>query len=164
MFDLLDRPLHWIPVKWPALIVPENADDVSTPGEYEIDLRVELLDRPEAIWRFHALFDPGPELLKEVEEQFGDTPPDAFDTFKRVVQAWRKIKANGRKVEMTDENIKLLLKTPMFEAAFAVAYVMALGGQSKVREGNSSGLPSGGQEDSAKPATTISKETATVSE
>lgn len=153
MFDLLDRPLHWIPVKWNALVAAKKASDLSVPGSHEIELRVELVDREEAIRMFPSIFGEGGE------EQPG------LEVFKRAVKEWRKIKANGQVVPMTDENIKLLLGVPCFEAAFKVAYVTALAGQSEVREGNSSASPGGGRGVAEKAATTTpSSETANASE
>lgn len=153
MFDLLDRPLHWIPVKWKSLVAPEKESDLSVEGEHEIELRVELVDREEAKAFFPGLFG----------EDTADAP-EGFDVFKRVVKEWRKIKANGRSVPLNDDNIRLLLNVPCFEAAFAVAYVTALAGQAEVREGNSSASPSGGRGDIEKAATTPSQETVSDSE
>jgi hypothetical protein len=152
MFDLLDRPLHWIPVKWAALVPAKKCSDLSVQGHHEIELRVELIDREEATGMFPALFDKDDEPVM-----------DGFGVFKRVVKDWRKIKANGQAVPLTDENIKLLLNVPCFEAAFAVAYVTALAGQAEVREGNSSASPRGGRGDIAKAATTPSNGTVSVS-
>jgi hypothetical protein len=173
LFDLLDKPLHWISVKWPALLAPEDDSNLSQPGEHEVELRVELVDREEAIWRLPALFGEDdkprgkpPEICasKDNPEEWGPSPT-SFDTFKRVVHSWRKISAKGRKVEMTDDNIRLLLSAPMFEAAFAIAYVSALGGRTQVREGNSGGSASGGREEPEKSATErASDESVTSSE
>lgn len=152
MFDLLDRPLHWIPVGWNSLVPPKRGEGLSIAGKHEIELRVELVDREEAVKMFPSLFGG------EGEEHEG------FDIFRRVVKEWRKIKANGQAVPLTDENIKLLMGVPCFEAAFKVAYVTALAGQSEVREGNSSASPSGGRGDTEKAATTASPEIANASE
>lgn len=163
MFDLLDRPLHWIAVSWPAL-VSKNAAKLAEPGEHEVELRVELIDREEAIWRFPAFFDLGTlqdERRAEIEKR--GPPPDSFDTFKRVASDWRKIQSNGQKVEMNDDNIRLLLAAPMFEAAFAVAYISALGGRAMVREGNSAASPSGGRGAKKRAATNSSPEIASGS-
>src|SRR5215213_11233961 len=143
MFDLLDRPLHWIPVRWKSLLTSTKKSGLSTAGEHEIELQVELVDRDEARKMFPVLFGD-----EETE------PPEGFDVFKRVVKDWRKIKAGGKAVELSDENIRALLNVPCFEAGFAIAYVTALAGQAEVREGNSSGSPSGGREDTGKAATT----------
>jgi hypothetical protein len=147
--------LHWITVKWPALIQPENEDEVSQPGEHEVELRVEIIDRDEAMKCFPGLFSYEPKA--------GEKIPTGAETFKRVVKDWRKIQANGRTVELNDKNIALLLSSPMFEQAFAVAYVMALGGRAEAREGNSSASPRGGRGANGKAATKRSAKTASVS-
>lgn len=142
MFDILDRPLHWIPVKWPGLAQGDSEDALSKPTEHEIELRVELVDREEIQTLFPALFGK-------------DTaPPTDMELFKRVVKGWRKIKANGRVPDFSDENIALLLKAPLFAPNFSTAYLDAMGGQTAIREGNSGGLPSGGQADAPNTATT----------
>lgn len=153
MFDLLDRPLHWIPVKWPALVPAKKDSELSVAGEVEIELRVEIVDVDEAKKLFPELFG-----VKDAEG------PDDFDIFKKVVREWRKIKSNGRAVPMTDDNIRLLLKTPCFASAFGRSYVAALAGQKEVRSGNSNASPSGGRGEAAKSATTTSSETATASD
>lgn len=152
MFDLLDRPLHWIGVKWPALVT-QKKDKRAEPGEHEIELRVQLIDREEVIWRFPSLFpldDVESEMRKGVEAR--GPSPSAFDTFKSLVSDWRKLKADGRKPELNDANIKLLLAVPMFEAAFAIAYLSAVGGRVQAREGNSAASPSGGRGDTDQAA------------
>ncbi len=134
MFDLTDRPLHWIPVKWPGLAQDADESLTSQPVEHEIELRVELLDKEEAKDFFPAVFD------------LADRPiPEEADVFKRVVKAWRKVASAGRPVPMTDENIAVLLRVPMFGAAFTGAYISALGGQVEVREKNLKGSPSSGR-------------------
>ena len=161
MFDLLDRPLHWILVKWPGLIPPkEDENAVSTPGFFEIDLRVDLLDREEAIWRFPALFgldDEDPDAdrsgnawksLLAYREEHGPTP-DLFESFKHIVHDWRGVNASGRRVKIDDDNIRKLLAAPMFEGAFKQAYILALGGMVEEREKNSEGSPKGGPEEDA---------------
>jgi len=176
MFDLLDRPLHWIEVSWPALIAPEDENQLSEPGKHSVELRVEIIDRDEAQFLFPALFPEDDEKRAELEEKFiGNEPyngkrPDSLGTFKRVVKSWRKIKSNGRRVEMTDANINLLLSAPMFEASFATSYVLALGGRAEIREKNSPGSPSDGREagesqpEEPTPLGERSKETVNVSD
>jgi hypothetical protein len=172
LFDLLDRPLHWIPVKWPALIAPKKEDDLSLPGEHEVELRVELLDREEAIWRFPAMFGEDrkprgtpPEGCADPNDpqKWGPTP-ETLDSFKRIVHDWRKISAKGRRVEINDENISRLFASPMFEMGFMTAYLIALGGQAETREKNLQPSPDDGRGDTENEPTTSSSGTATVSE
>ena len=146
MFDLLDRPLHWLPFKWPGLAPdPENENALSKPVEHEIELRVELVTKDELVELFPRMFgDEDKPVLPELE------------IFKRIVKGWRKIKHGGRVPEFSDENISLLLQAPMFSASFATTYVAAVGGKVDIREGNSDGSPSGGRADDPKTATTTS--------
>jgi hypothetical protein len=159
MFDLLDRPLVWIPVTWPALLSGENENDLAQPGEHTVELRVELVDAEEAIALFPPLF---PQRDQEAAAKADDNPQLwAFKTFKRVVKEWRKISAGGKaSPPMNDKNIRLLLKAPMFIAGFASAYMTALGGRAEVREKNSVGSPSDGRAETGSEAQTESNETA----
>ncbi|MBA2718523.1 MAG: hypothetical protein H0U52_04640 [Chloroflexi bacterium] len=153
MFDLLDRPLHWITVKWPGLAQGENESELSQPAEHKVELRVELLDREEVQRYFPAAFD------------LPDDPPAELETFKRVVKEWRKVVSGGRAVPMNDENIAILLKAPMLGAAFTEAYLKAIGGRVEVREKNSQGSPSNGRaDDQQAPTRTNSSETADASD
>jgi hypothetical protein len=153
MFDLLDKPLHWIPVRWDSLLPPEKEGELSRMGQHEIELRVEIVDRDEAKRLFPTLFGEN-----------GDNAPSGFDVFKQVVHDWRKLSANGQAVPLTDDNIRKLLNVPCFEAGFGVAYVTALAGQSETRSGNSAASPSGGRKAGGKAAKTPLKETASGSE
>jgi hypothetical protein len=134
-FDILAAPLHWIPVRFPVLRKVEGDDEaVSVMAEEEIEVRVELVDRDEAAELFPKMFD------KDQEPRLGE-----IALFLRLVKAWRKIKAGGNPFPLNEENVARLLKVPMFGASFANAYIGALGGRIAIREGNSDGLPSGGQ-------------------
>lgn len=134
MFDLTDRPLHWITVKWPGLAQDEGGESLlSSPTEHEIELRVELVDRDVAKDLFPNVFDE-------------DRPqPEEVTVFKRTVKDWRKIVSGGRPVKFTEANIKRLLEVPMFGAAYVAAYIQALGGRVEIREKNSQGSPSNGR-------------------
>ncbi len=140
MFDLLDRPLHWIPVKWPILKPPVEEGDISTPGEAEVELQVEIVDRAEVMALFPNFFADD-----EVDKVKPD-PERELEIFNRLVRDWRKIKSSGKVVEMNDANVKLLLSVPMFGAAFANAYLTAIGGSVAIREGNSDASGPDGRE------------------
>lgn len=136
MFDLTDRPLHWIVVKWPGLSQDDTDDRLtSQPVEHAIELRVEIVDRAEAKDLFPAVFD------------IGLPQPEEIVVFKRVVKDWRKVVSKGVPVKMTEANIRKLLEVPMFGASFTAAYISALGGRVEIREKNSGGSPSNGQAD-----------------
>lgn len=173
MFDLLDKPLHWVTIKWPSLVAPEKQDDLSEAGENEVELRVELLDRDEAGWRFPGLFgddfefeNPPPTEYADKDDpsKWGPTPT-GVESFLRIVKDWRKIKAAGKTVEFNEKNARLLLQSAMFPAAFSIQYVLALGGRGQEREKNSDGSPSVGRADENTEATpeTNSRKTATAS-
>lgn len=142
MFDLTDRPLHWISVKWPGLAQDDDANLTSQPTEHEVELRVELVDREEAKDLFPAVFD-----LDDRQQ------PEEMVVFKRIVKDWRKVVARGAVVKMTEANIGKMLRVPMFGAAFTNAYIAALGGRVEVREKNSNGSPSNGRAAGQKAAT-----------
>lgn len=137
MFDLLDRPLHWIPVKWPSLKPSGDGEGLSVSGENEVELKIEIVSREEAMRLFPAAFD------MPVDE--APDPDRELNTFKRLVVDWRKISSGGKRVEMSDEHIRALLSVPMFGPAFAQSYILALGGVSEIREGNSDASPRGGR-------------------
>ncbi len=157
MYDILDCQLHWIPVVFPVLRKVEGDDDaLSVMGEAEIEVRVELVDREEAVELFPRMFDRDTDK----EPKLGEV-----DLFERLVKDWRGIKAGGNPFPLNRDNVAKLLKVPMFTHSFADAYVAALAGRVAVREGNSGGLPSGGQADAPKAVpTTSSSETAAASE
>lgn len=142
MFDLLDRPLHWITVKWPGLAQGEDESALSQRTDHEVELRVELLDREEVKTFFPAAFD-----LPD------DGAPGELEIFKRVTKEWRKVVAKGRPVTMDDANMALLLKAPMFGAAFTESYLKAMGGRVEIREKNSQGSPGIGPAGDPQPPT-----------
>jgi len=178
LFDILDRPLHWITVKWPGLSQQggdENA--LSVPVEHEVELRVELVDRDEVQDIFPKMFRGedatvmDPTVLAKADELIAADPSLARDSaieiaaFLRITKGWRKIKAGGRVPEFNVENVRLLLKVPMFGPAFTGAYVAALGGKAAIREGNLSDSPANGPADgSSKASTTSSPAIAPASE
>jgi len=128
MFDLLDRPLLWISVKWPGL-KPGGADGtgLAEAVENEIEVRVELKE------------------ADELETIFADGR-DGCDVLREVVSDWRRIKSGGQPLPFTPENAKLLMqRQPAFFTAFHVAYLGAIMGRVETREGNSDALPADGQ-------------------
>jgi hypothetical protein len=148
LFDLADRPRAWIEVSWPGL-APGDDDGLAQEIEHKIELKVEIVDRPE----FKRLFPRmiGDEVSPEVDE---------LDILMRLVSDWRqagskkKVLNKGKEVPFNRANCALLLRTPMFGNAFTTAYVGAVGGKAKLREGNSDGLQPGGQAVDGKAGTT----------
>lgn len=130
-FDLLDRPLVWIPVTWPGLAPSDVEGEVAKVVEHRVDIQVEILPRDE----LERMFYPK-----------GDAEPvDDFDAFKRIAQGWRKLVAHGRPVEFTDDNIRLLLNVSGFPTALQTHYLKACAGKVETREGNSDASPSDGR-------------------
>lgn len=147
MFDLLDRPLVWIPVKWPGLIQKEESA-VAEAVEHEVEIQVEILDRDEMeSWGERGSKGPvipegtAPEAAKALQAA------DGLAIFKEVAKAWRKIGAGGKSLAFNDENIAKLLRVQGFGAAFGQAYVDAWNGRIATRSGNSEGSPKPGRAD-----------------
>jgi hypothetical protein len=149
MFDLSDRPLVWIPVKWTTLRKPEPdpapkgrrkkpADDGEEPlaieTEVSVELEVELLDR-----------DQIPKLLGDLlEDDKGETDDTTelserereLRRFMRVVKNWRKLKNGPQSVPFNEDNARLLLAVPGFISSFETAYLGACAGKADIRRGN----------------------------
>lgn len=142
MFDVLDRPLLWITVRWPGL-KPSGPDGtgVAEPVENEIEILVELKDAD------------GVKILADPDEEQAKTPK--LEAFLLFVSDWRKIKSGGTPLPFSSENADLLIKRqlPFFDA-FRLAYVNAMLGRIETREGNSDASPQDGQAAGAESATT----------
>jgi hypothetical protein len=140
MFDVLDRPLLWIPVRWPGLKPGGDGTGLAEAVENEIEVCVELKEKDDV----KPLFDPEEgEALEKL---------DAFMTF---ATGWRKIIAGGQQLEFSRENADLLIRSqlPFFDA-FTFAYLEACLGRVEIREGNSDASPAGGRAaGAAKPTT-----------
>lgn len=143
MFDLSDRPLVWLPVKWKVLRPnPAKPEAVAVEKEALIEVEVELKDRDDLL----ALFD----------DTFGDHPADGEPVgvdvagdgekltgrqleaarFAAIVKRWRKVKANGNPLELNPENILKMLAVPGFASAFETTYLAACAGKADIRRGN----------------------------
>lgn len=135
-FDLLDKPLIYIPVKWPGLKADDNGDAVAV--EHTVDVQVEMLD-----------VDPLNEWVKSSTAIAADADRDARreherGSFKTLARNWRGVVAKGKALPFTDENIDKLLQVPGFVDAFGNAYITAWSGKAELREGNSVGSPANG--------------------
>lgn len=129
-FDLLDRPLVFIPVKWAGIGKTDDGGAIRV--DHVVDIQVELLDRDEfSDWIIEA--------NKDVERE--DRAAHELATIKKVAKGWRKIKAGGRDVAWNDENLAKLLLWPGFVTAFGEAYMTAWRGELETRTGNSDGSP-----------------------
>lgn len=139
MFDIAQRILVWVPIKWPG--VKQTGNELAEPTTHEIEAQVELVDAAR---------------LKEIFGGDGiDSQLTELEKFRALVSDWRGVVASGASAPMTDENIKALLRVPMFAAGFERSYIDAWTGQLELREKNSSDSSGAGQADgaNAKPKT-----------
>jgi hypothetical protein len=134
MFDLLSRPLVFIPVKWKG--VAEGKEGEAVPVEHAIDVQVEILDRVE--------FDKWIDMNRKDGDTPDVDPAGELAIFKTVAKGWRKIRMNGSTAQFTDDNIARMLRYPGFVGAFGEAYMETWAGRVAVREGNSDGSPANG--------------------
>lgn len=154
MFDVLDRPLLWIPMQWPSL-KPGGPDGsgIAESVENEIEIRIEIKDT-DAI---KALVDP--------EDGQGAKKIDAFLDF---VTDWRRVVSGGNPLPFNRETADLVIRTqPAFFDGFRVAYLNAIVGKVELREGNSDASRSDGPAGEAASETTANpkpSETANASE
>jgi hypothetical protein len=141
MFDLAEKRLAWIPVKWPGFA--SAGDDVGRPVEHEVELRVELPD----LDRFATLFmDPvaedGTKLPNRTDADFDEWKAGKVDDDRRadeLVVDWRKVMNAGTPVPFTPEAMRKLLRVPNFSRSFFESYAAAYAGREKLRAGNSEG-------------------------
>lgn len=128
MFDLADARLVWVPIRWKGVReVKGKAENC----EHEIECQVELVDTE----RMKEIFTPSEDQaqLSEIEK------------FKALTRDWRGVKMKGQSAPMTDENIALILRMPMFTAGFERSYLDAWTGALETREKNSEGSPAPGR-------------------
>lgn len=158
MFDIADRPRAWIEVVWPGIAARE-IDGRAIEVENKIELFCEIVDRPD----LKRLF---PRLLGDEDAPL----PDELDLFCELASDWRqaggsqrKVLNNGKEVPFNRKNAALLLEKPMFGPAFTAAYMAAVGGRVRLREGNSESSPSGGRAGEEQAATTTTSSPATAS-
>ena len=141
MFDLTDRPLVWVPVKWQVLRPNEIEGETAVEHEVSIDIEVEVKDRDELVELASEMFGLDGAKAKEVE----DLEPQAIiersralevTQFMSIVRDWRKFKAGGKPVEFNADNVRKLLAVPGFLNAFQTAYFNACAGKLETRKGN----------------------------
>lgn len=142
-FDLLDRPLVYVPIKWPG--VGQSDDGAAVAVEHMVEVQVELLDRDEfADWIVDA--------NRDIEDK-ADRSAHELATFKRVAKGWRKVRMSNRAAPFDDGNIATLLRFPGFVTAFGTTYMDTWRGEVAIREGNSEGSPATGPEGGPTDAT-----------
>ena len=138
MFDLADRALVWIPVKWGMLKPSDKPDGIAVEHEVSIELEVEVKDRDELVALTAEMFG------SDVDESDDMTPEQiaaksrvkALSQFMSIVQSWRKFKNGGKEVEFTADNARKLLAVPGFLNGFQQAYFNACAGKIETRKGN----------------------------
>lgn len=142
MFDLAERPLVWITVKWSMLKPHEDETLPAVEHEVSLELEVEVKDRDELITLAEDIFG-----LAETKSAIKDDkrPPLEIISEKRdaevkqflgLVSNWRKFKEGGKPVDFTPENVKRLLAVAGFTNGFQTAYFLACAGKAETREGN----------------------------
>jgi hypothetical protein len=141
-YELLDRPLLWIPVAWAGLVAGEN-DGIAQPVEHEIEVLVELVDK-EQVRSVFGLAEDGRTVAEERDE---------FVVVKTLCSGWRRITYRGSTLPFTDDNLRRVVYLPNFMGAFTLAYMSAVGGRVATRLGNSEGSQSGGRADEATAGT-----------
>lgn len=140
MFDLSDRPLVFIPVKWTVLRPGEEKDGVEGLAkelEVAIEVEVEIKDRDELISLFDDKF--GDDLDTEGAEVDGERLTGRELEVKRflaVVKRWRKVVEKGKPLELNEANARKMLLVPGFLSAFETAYLSACAGKADIRKGN----------------------------
>lgn len=142
MFDLADKRLVWIPVRWPGVIPGKKDGEPAQSTTHEIECQCELVDRD----RLSEIFTPTPEQTKMSEAE----------RFLCLVHDWRGVKMGKTSAPMTAENVALMLKVPMFADGFNKSYMAAWTGQLELREKNfndSSADGAAGGEDENQTAT-----------
>lgn len=140
-FDLLDKPLVYIPVKWSGVREGPNGEAVAT--EHSVEVQVEILDRVELVaWIGESAVDTSDGVD---EAAVAHILAKELGSFKRVAQGWRGVKAGNKTAPFTDENIERIIRAPGFTDAFGEAYMAAWRGQVATREGNSGGSAEHGQ-------------------
>jgi hypothetical protein len=141
MFDVLDRPLLWIPVRWSSLRPGgEDPDALAVPVEHEIEVRIEIKDTPDLAPL--ATPEPGKEMQR-------------LDALMTYATDWRKVVSGGKPFPFNRENADAFLRAaPAFFDRFHVAYLMAVVGRVETREGNSDASPSDGRAGEAESGTT----------
>lgn len=123
MFKIGSGRFTWLAVRWPGLT------DEGKPLENEVELQVELVDRP------------------ALQKQLADEDPASGEAFaKSVVRNWKGVgDIHGAPLPFSPENFALLYDAPGFNGAFAVAYLNAWQGISGIREKNSEASLADGQ-------------------
>lgn len=137
MFDLSDRPLVFIPIKWAVLRPGEGDDALAVETEATIDVEVEIKDRDELLALFEDTFgtEPGVEGAKVGAERLTGRDLEA-KRFLAIVKRWRKVMNGGKPLELNEENVRKMLALPGFASAFENAYLAACAGKADIRKGN----------------------------
>jgi hypothetical protein len=141
MFDLADRPLVWIPVKWTVLRPGEGDKEEAVETEVSIKIEVELKDRDDIAELSVKMFGLDPE--EKPEASIADQLKDAkkgrekeVELFMQLVTNWKGVKKSGVDVDFNAENVRAMLGVPGFWGAFQSAYMSACVGKRETRKGN----------------------------
>jgi hypothetical protein len=140
MFDLAEKRLVWIPVRWPGL-KPGKGEGPAEETTHEILCQVDLVDRDQLRGLF-AFADTDDKTKGSVVEV---PPADELAKFRALCTDWKGVKTGTKSAPMTDENILKMLEVPNFAAGFQTSYLTAWQGRLEEREKNSSSSSSGGR-------------------
>lgn len=143
MFDLADRPLVWIPVKWTVLRPGEGDHKDAIETEVSIKIEVELKDRDDVAEISVKLFGLDVEDDDKPQPSIADQLKDAkkgrdkeVALFLEIVRDWQGVKKDGVEQPFSAENVRLMLGIPGFWGAFQSAYMSACVGKLETRKGN----------------------------
>lgn len=137
MFDLSDRPLVWLPIKWTVVRPGEGEDALAVEVEAAVEVEVELKTRDELLAMFEEKFsdEEGVESAEVGGERLKGRELEA-KRFETVVKRWRKVVDGGKPLELNKDNIRRMLGVPGFASAFETAYLAACAGKVDIRRGN----------------------------
>lgn len=140
MFDLADRPLVFIPVKWTVLKPGEGADGedaLAVEVEVSVEVEVEVKDRDELLELFEDQFGDDLETEGALIEGKRLTGRELeLKRFLAIVKRWRKVVNKGKALELNEDNARKMLLVPGFASAFQNAYLAACAGKADIRKGN----------------------------
>lgn len=140
MFDLADRPLVFIPVKWTVLKPGETKDGeegLAVEQEAVVEVEVEIKDRTELLALFEDTFGETEGVEgAEVDGTRLTGRELEVKRFMAVVKRWRKVVNGSKPLELNEENARKLLAVPGFASAFETSYLAACAGKADIRKGN----------------------------
>lgn len=136
MFDIADRPLVFIPIKWTVLRPGEGDDANAVEVDAIVEVEVEVKDRDELLILFDDYFGEPENGEVKIDEQRLSGRALELKRFMALVSRWRKVVAGGKPLELNEDNARKMLLVPGFATAFEASYLAACAGKSEIRKGN----------------------------